>query len=207
MDVLIPDRSTTAGQEMARALEAGGHRVHACVHVDGALPCASLAGRACPLDGAPVDVVVEAASGPRRGELLGDGAVCAVRRHIPLVLAGAGDDHPLAPWAAGHVGSDVRAAVAAVLGHPLPGHTAAARKALLHELRHQGSDSETASVEVFRRPGRLLVELWTDSSMSRTQAERLATHVAQAVRGYDRWAPKLDVTVRTSAPEPVGAGR
>jgi hypothetical protein len=195
------------GEELARTLEAGGHRVHACVHDDGAVPCASLAGRACPLDTAPVDVVVEVGDGPRRGELLGDGAVCAVRRHVPLLLVDGADDHPLAPWAAGRAGSDVRAAVAAVLGRPLPGHTAAARKALLHELRHQGSDSESASVEVFRRPGRLLVELWTDATMSRTQAERLATHVAQAVRGYDRWAPKLDVTVRNTTPEPVGAAR
>ena len=32
-------------------------------------------------------------------------------------------------------------------------------------------------------------------AVSATQAQRLAAHVAQAVRGYDRWAPKLDVTV------------
>jgi hypothetical protein len=34
--------------------------------------------------------------------------------------------------------------------------------------------------------------------MSHTEAERLATHVTQAVRGFDRWAPKVDVTVQVT---------
>jgi hypothetical protein len=119
-----------------------------------------------------------------------------VRRHIPLVLAGEADDHPLLPWAAVVTTGDVRAALAAVLAGPVPGHTGAAQRALLHELRRHGAGSGVATVEVFRRAGRLLVELRTDASVSRTQAEKLAVHVAQAVRAYDRWAPKLDVTVR-----------
>lgn len=199
MDVLVPDRSTVEGRDLARSLEDGGHRVHACVHDDGAVPCAALAGRECPLDTATVDVAVDMGNAAPRDDRLGDGAVCAVRRRIPLVLVGQATTHPLLPWAAAHATTDVRAAVAAVLGRPLPGHTAAARKALLHELRQQGTSSDAAFVEVFRRPGRLLVELHTDASISRTQAERLATHVAGIVRGYDRWAPKLDVTVRAAA--------
>jgi hypothetical protein len=217
MDVLVPDRSTRAGREVAGALEDGGHRVHACVQHEGALPCAVLAGRPCPLDEAPIDVAVDVGTGRRDvgdgdadGGTFGNGALCALRRHIPLVLAGDTDEHPLAPWAAARAGRDVRATVAAVMGRPLPGQTAAARRALLHELRHQGTDSDSAAVEVFRRPGRLLVELRTDTSISRTQAERLATHIARAVRVYDHWAPKLDVTVRRTGletmPEQIAAG-
>ena len=197
MDVLIPDRSTATAREVATSLKDGGHRVHSCVLDDAALPCAALVGHPCPLDTAPIDVVVDVPNPHGRSEAFGDGALCAVRRRIPLVLAGDADGHRLEPWAAARAGKDVRATVAAVLGRPLPGHTAAASKALLHELRGEGTDSDKASVEVFRRPGRLFVEVWADSSVSRTQAEHLATHVAQAVRAYDRWAPKLDVTVRS----------
>lgn len=206
MDVLVPDRSTAFGEELARMLEAGGHTVHSCVHDDGALPCAALVGRPCPLDEAPIDVTVDARNPSGRAAVYGDGALCAVRRHIPLVLTGDAGEHPLAPWAVAVAAGDPRASIAGALGNALAGHTAAARKALLHELRMQGAGSDTASVEVFRHPGRLLVELRTDASMSQTQAERLATHVAQAVRIFDRWAPKLDVTVRRTgqrSPTPV----
>lgn len=205
MDVLVPDRSTPLGEELARTIEAGGHTVHSCVRDDGALPCAALVGQPCPLDEAPVDIAVDAHNPDGRAGVYGDGALCAVRRRIPLVLTGDASSHPLAPWAAAVAGSDPRAGVAAVIGRALAGHTAAARKALLHELHMQGTVSDSAEVEVFRRPGRLLVELRTDTSMSRTQAERLATHVAQAVRLYDRWAPKLDVTVRRTGEEPAEA--
>jgi hypothetical protein len=86
------------------------------------------------------------------------------------------------------------------LDRPLPGHTEEARRALLHELRGHGRASESASVEVFRFPGRLLVRLSYRADMSRTEAERLATHVTQAVRGFDRWAPVVDVTVVSAEP-------
>lgn len=76
---------------------------------------------------------------------------------------------------------------------------------MLHELRRQGSRSDDAAVAVYRRPGRLLVDLTFRRAVSATQAQRLAAHVAQAVRGYDRWAPKLDVTVRRTGEEPAEA--
>ncbi|HUY63304.1 MAG TPA: hypothetical protein VMV14_02150 [Acidimicrobiales bacterium] len=47
---------------------------------------------------------------------------------------------------------------------------------------------------LYRGPGRLFVDLRAES-LSRTQAQRLATEVAQALRAYDEWAPTLDVIV------------
>ena len=194
MDVLVSDTTTAAAADVARSLLAAGHRVHVCQDDPADDRCTELTEGACPLDSAPIDVAV-AVGDPSRSQLA-DGALCAARRRIPLVLADAPADHPLRPWATAQSRSaDAPATVEAVLARPLPGHSDEARKALLHELRRQGRSSSEADVTVWRRPGRLLVELDHEVSITRAQAERLATHVAQAVRLYDRWAPKLDVSV------------
>lgn len=84
-------------------------------------------------------------------------------------------------------------------GRPLTGHTAAARKSLLHELRRHGISAPVSSVAVYRRAGHLELELRAGREMSHTQAERLATHVASAVRSYDRTGTDVCVLIRTSS--------
>lgn len=196
MDVLVPDTTSPTARQAARALAEAGHTVHTCVSDDGAL-CEALVGHTCPLDASPIDVVLDARE-DGLARFMGDGALCAVRRHLPLVTTGGGEQ-PFAPWASADAPAEtVAITVEEVLNQPLSGQTAAAAKTLLHELRHHGMPSSAASVSVYRRPGRLLIELHTDTSVSRTLAERLATHVAQGVRAYDRWAPKMDVTVRSA---------
>lgn len=198
-DVLVPDTTGPLGARLAADLEGAGHRVHRCVTGAASDHCIGLTEGRCPLDTAPIDVAVAAAN-EAAGSSPVDGATCAARRRIPLVLVGADGDHPLAPWAAATAGTDRSAEVVDdLLTWPLLRHTAEAERAMLHELRRQGARSEGAAVAVYRRPGRLLVELTYGDDISRTQAERLATHVAQAVRGYDRWAPKLDVTLHQAA--------
>jgi hypothetical protein len=199
-DVLVPDTTGAEAAQLARRLEDAGHRVHRCVGAGGA--CIGLTAGRCPLDSAPVDIAVSACSAAPQGTPA-DGAVCAARRRIPLVLVGADAGHPLAPWADAMPGpEEATGAVDDVLSLPLGRHTEEAERAMLHELRRQGSSSGDALVAVYRRPGRLLVDLTYRTTVSPTQAQRLAAHVAQAVRGYDRWAPKLDVTVH-EAREPV----
>lgn len=82
----------------------------------------------------------------------------------------------------------------------LSGHQAAAEKALLHELRRQGVRSEAVAVDVIVRPEGLVVELDVVPSMSPTQAQRIATHVAQAVHRYDRGAPAVEISVHFLPP-------
>ena len=86
--------------------------------------------------------------------------------------------------------------VAVPSGRLLTGHTAAARKALLHELRRHGTTAPISSVSVFRRLGHLELELHAGIAMSPTQAELLAAHVANAVRNYDRSGAELVVLIR-----------
>lgn len=196
IDVLVPDLRHSDAAEVAHRLRAAGHSVHTCLEEPGQSSCTELTSGLCPLDLGPVDVAVVPGERPA-GDTVDDGGLCAVRRRIPLVLVDAPPDHALAPWAAASTTArEVASTVQEVLDQPLVGHSAAAQKALLYELRSQGALSESAVVEVFRRPGRLLVELNAGPDLSPTQAEQMATHVAQAVRLYDRWAPKIDVVVR-----------
>lgn len=196
IDVLVPDIRHRDGLEVAQRLRAAGHSVHTCLEEPGRHRCLELDGGACPLDAGAVDVAV--VCGERPGaEVLGDGGLCAIRHRLPLVLVDAPPDHALADWAVASTSAgEVVSAVAEVFDQPLAGHSAAARKALLSELHRQGASSSGAWVQVFRRPGRLVVELSTGPEISSTQAERMATHLAQAVRLHDRWAPKIDVVVR-----------
>lgn len=195
MDVLVPDTRSAAAAEVAEGLRARGHRVHACVQDPADEPCAEVSAGLCPLDAAPIDVAVAVGRPP--DSQLADGAVCAVRRLLPLVLVGAPAEHPLERWtsARADVAGEVASTVAEVAQRPLAPHSDAARRALLHELRRHGSDSAVAAVSVHRRDGGLIVELRHDSVMSHTQAERLAAQVARAVRRHDRWARDIEVTV------------
>jgi len=192
VDVLIPDQQSASALAAAGVLRGAGHRVHACIGAGGVL-CDAMTGRPCPLDEPGVDVVVDVRADEPAP--FASGGLCAARRHLPMLVLGETEGHPYGPWATAVGDEDLVDAVDAATETPLPVQTAAAAKALLWELRLHGTPSTSAEVAVYRRPGRLLVELSTDASVSRTQGERLAAHLAQVVRSADRWAPKLDVTV------------
>ena len=194
MHVLIPDLTSADAHALAEELEADGHVVHTCGANSDAYDCVALAGGTCPLDDQPIDVCVQVG----REDLPmppAEGARCAVRRRIPTVLVGDVEEGSLLPSATVASRRRASAVIAAVAEAPLAEHTAVAAKAMLHELRRHGSDGRSGVVEVHRRNGGLVVDLWLDRTMSRTQAERIATHVAQQVRAHDPWARALDATV------------
>ncbi|MHB8682603.1 MAG: hypothetical protein ACYDA2_10985 [Acidimicrobiales bacterium] len=195
MDVLVPDMRSEEARSVGRALQEAGHVVHSCARDDGAVGCASLAGRDCPFDDVPVDVVVDVPNADPFATTYGNGALCALQRRVPLVVTEG--DHPLGPWASARLAGDPAAVVEGLMAEPLQGHTAAASKALLHELRGHGRPSTAATVAVTRRPGTLCVDIRTAPAITRTEGERLAVRLAQELRRYDRHAPKLDVTVHT----------
>jgi hypothetical protein len=203
MHVLIPNIEGLAAREIARELSDAGHVVHACHVENGATDCAVLDDLECPLATAPIDVAVEVGSA-RHASGTGDGALCALTRRVPLVLVDAPTDHPLRPWAADvTAGAGAATALAGVVSAPLRAHTDIATGAVRGEPRRDAGDEAGGSgseavVEVRRRDGGLVVELWPDPTMTRAEAERMATHVAQAVRGYDGWARRLDVMVHAT---------
>jgi hypothetical protein len=194
MHVLIPDLTSPDAQALQGEFEAEGHEVHGCGANADAFDCVALAGGQCPLDQYPIDVCVHVG----REDLpmpAAEGARCAVRRRIPTVLVGDVEEGAFLPGTTVTTRRRVTAVVRAVAAAPLADHTAIATKAMLHELRRHGTDGRAGVVEVRRRDGGLVIDLWLDPVVSRTQAERIATHVAQQVRAYDPWARALDAMV------------
>jgi hypothetical protein len=176
MRVLLTESDPELAAEVESTLAHAGHDVLACVDAPGRpFPCRGAAGTGpCPLDvGAEVAVVapVRLPAVPLAGDV---GVVCAVRHHLPLVVARPGED----------VVAEVERAARA----PLPQHTDALRA----ELRAQGVDG---TATVVRTGTSLRVVLDLPSTTDPRVAERLAVRAEGVVRSIDPWAAKVDVSV------------
>jgi len=196
MDIFMASTASREAAALVQRLQARGHVVHSCRsrHEPNDVSCAALRGIECPLDAQPVDVAVGV--GPEPGvDRLGDGEVCAIRRQIPLILFDRPDD-PLGRWAAAlapaHQALEVIDQVNTAI---LPDHTAEARRTVRDWLRRHELDQTAVDVEVRRRHGALLVELWVDERITERDAEGLGVYLAQCVRRFDPWAKGIDVSV------------
>ncbi|MGD0380632.1 MAG: hypothetical protein ABSC30_11680 [Acidimicrobiales bacterium] len=196
MDILIADTASGEAADLAQRLRAHGHVVHSCRsgYEPHDVACAALRGTECPLDAQAVDVAVGVGLEPSV-DRLGDGEVCAIRHRIPLVLLDRPDD-PLGRWAAAmapaaqalEVISQVNAAI-------LPEHTGQAQDTVREWLRRHELDDTAIEVEVRRRHGELLVELWIDERITERDAEGLGVYLVQCMRRIDPWAKGINVSV------------
>jgi hypothetical protein len=196
MDIFLANTASGEATVLVQRLEAHGHVVHSCRSSQDPdeVPCAALRGTECPLDAHAVDVAVSI--GPGDGvDRLGDGDVCAIRRRIPLILLDRPGD-PLARWAAAIApASQALEAISQVNAAVLPDHTAEARRTVREWLRRHGLDGIAVDLEVRRRNGALLVELWTGGSITAPDVEGLSVYLTQCMRRFDPWAKGIDVSV------------
>lgn len=105
--VLVVGTEAWAVDRAARQLQHAGHRVVACpLGEDPQRSCAVLDGSSCQLDD-DLDVVLVVRARPLDRVVRSEyGALCALRRGVPLVLAGVGGYHPFAEFAATTVDLD-----------------------------------------------------------------------------------------------------
>jgi hypothetical protein len=199
MKVLVLESDAHGSDDAVRALEAAGHEVRRC-HEPGAdaFPCAALAGRPCPVvdEGIDVAVTVRTRAG-ERPTLLEDGVACALRAHVPVVVAGEGGaPTPLSDWATEIVGeADVVDACARAAAAPLRRHSAVATTELAAALRSGGFDPAQGRAEVHRRRGRLRVTLDPNVVVDRVTAEVAVRRVMAALRELDPTAAGLDISL------------
>jgi len=196
MDIFVANPASSQANALVQELQTHGHVVHSCRsdHEPHDVPCAALRGTECPLDAQPVDVAVGIGPEPSV-DRLGDGEVCAIRRRIPLVLLDRPDD-PLGRWAAAVApANQALEVISRVSAAILPDHTAQARHTVHEWLRRHHLDETAVDVEVRRRHGTLLVELWVGEGITAQDAEALGVYLAQCVRGIDPWAKGIDVSV------------
>jgi hypothetical protein len=192
----------SAGASVARAdehLRGAGFEVERC-HAPGApaFPCAGLESGTCPLEQEPVDVVVAARdhSAPRP-TLAEDGVTCALRRSIPLVVAGRGPN-PYEAWTSESV-DDLSGLVPAcerVVTQPLPRHSEVATASLVGGLERTDGiseqDARDAVATVWREHGRLRVALRAPRLAAREQSS-LVAKIAGDLRAFDPYAPTIDI--------------
>jgi hypothetical protein len=171
---------------------------------DGPFPCAALVeGRSCPLEGAPVDVAVTARDRPwPRPSPYEDGAVCALRRNVPLVVTGVGVSlDPFEKWATAETDRDedlVTACEAAAIA-PMARHGEVASAAAREILDHAGCPPDEVDAKVCRQRGGLRVELVLPPAADDCESA-ITARVLTALRALDPHATGIDISRVRSAP-------
>lgn len=205
MRVLVVGTMPAAIERAAVELEAAGHDVVQCHDgLEAAFPCAGLTdGRECPLDVGPVDVVVTARDLTwTRPAPYEEGAVCALRRHTPLVSLHDHND-PFARWTCREVSlvGDLPGAVEDAAAAPLANHSAVAAAAAQSVAVAAGVDPAGIGAVVHRARGALKVKLTLTPAASHLEGT-IAARVMTALRELDTTATGIDIGV-----DPLEAGQ
>jgi len=197
LNVLVLESDRGAATVACHELEDAGHTVRVCHEPGcGAFPCNALRdGESCPLSGEPIDVALDIRRKPRsQPTALEDGVACAIREHVPLVVAGPAVFSPYAEYATETRADtfDVVTACERAAEAPLARHTAAAQDALAWTLERRSLPVD-ARVSVYRRKGALFVSVATGSDLDRATKNMVAVRITAALRAFDRYARGIDV--------------
>jgi len=197
MEVLVVESEPGAAAAAIAELEAAGHRVKRC-HEPGApaFPCVGLDPGRCPIEEDAIDVVLTVRPRPHLGpSALEDGVTCALRRHVPVVVAGRTTLNPFVEYAAVIAGDDgvVEACERAATG-PQPEHEEVATDMLRQTLTRAGLPSDTASASVRRSGSGLRISLRVPPETTKQQRDTASVRDVGAVRAFDRHAPHIETT-------------
>jgi len=197
MRVLVVGTSEESIKQAAAELSAAGHDVERCQYPGTAsFPCYGVqCGERCPLDAERVDVVLDARDVPGpRPMPLEEGAVCAIRRQVPLVVV-SHTPSPFARWATRSAapGAVVEACMDAA-NAPLTPHGAIAASAAKRMLERAGINPSRVTATVHHHRGRLRVTLGRPPEARRLDTD-LVPSVLAALRRYDPHAAGIDVSV------------
>lgn len=199
MRILLVDGDRSEGAVLAGQLGERGHEVVRCFPPEGHSVCVGATDPArCPVEslGCDVALVVRDQGGdPGLREM---GAVCAIRRHIPLVEACPDftetGSSPYAQWSTPS-GTAVVEAVEDFDSGVRPGLVAAveARLATLPAVIRLG---RLPTVAIRRQGTRLVMSLTLPPDASRADEESIITWAVRALRELDPHALTADVTVQ-----------
>jgi hypothetical protein len=192
MRALLLETDPRSGDPAERALVDAGHTVVRC-HEPGAatFPCVGMEHPgSCPLDsptGVDVAVVYRAHPHPRP-TTSEDGVSCALRRQIPVVVAGTSALSPYSDWQAAAVdGADLVEVCEQVVQAPHGRLSAVATKAA-------EESSATATARVQRRGNQLFATVTVDVDPAAV-AGPIGVRVAGALRAAEPTCRSIDVAV------------
>jgi hypothetical protein len=198
MNALVLETEPNAADATIQQLTNAGHRVFRCHEpVKPEFPCRALAGEGpCPLSDPGVDVAVTVRTHPdTRPTLREDGVACALRAHVPLVVAGRIMVNPYEEWADEVVeNGDVVAACERVVSALSRDHSEVARDALREAVRRRAGFAGDADALVWRDGRRLRVQLYGVEDLDESVRGMVAADVAGALRAFDAHVPKIDIS-------------
>jgi hypothetical protein len=203
MRVLVVESDRRSADGAILDLQAAGHHVARCHEVDlPAFPCNALCDSgSCPIDEKEsVDVVLDyrAHAHPKPTDHE-DGVSCALRHHVPLVVAGISALNPFERWTAAVAGDDDIVEVCEhAAARPLEQLAAPARAEVRRRLAHQPDVAARADVVVHRSRGSLRAVVSLPEEADELDGA-LAVAVAGVLRHVDRFATSVDVAVERSA--------
>lgn len=194
MRVLLVDGDPAEGDVVATQLADAGHDVVRCFGPDDTHLCRGVALREeCPVDSGAVDAAV-LVRGENHTPLLREmGAVCALRRRLPVVEAHSHGEPPFDGWAT-PTGEGVVEAVEEVASDELHGH-AVAVEAVLVTVPAVVRLGRLPGVAVEREASRLLLTLTVPADMTVEDTNSVVTWGVRALRDYDPYASVVDVVV------------
>jgi hypothetical protein len=202
MQVLVNESELhAAGLAMAQ-LEALGHQVERCHDPEDehGFPCVGLSTGDCPLERGEVDVAltVRGPSHPRPTPLE-DGITCALRKRVPVVVAGRTTPNPFAAFGAVVAEPDVVGACERAAAARRADYEAVAAKALDWTLRYRDLPFATARAAVRRGGAGLHVTLSVPAETPKIVRDMAAVRVVGALRAFDPSARRIDITCEVSA--------
>lgn len=195
MRILVTETDAGAAVPAERQLVAAGHEVVRCRADDGpAFPCAGLEPGGCPVEGG-VDVALTVRTGPpEQPTAREDGAVCALRRHVPLVVAGPPGPDPFEGWATVRVDDqDLVAACEAAAAADVERLSVVAREEATRSLQRRGHEPVGVDAITRRTARELKVEVALPDSVGEREADAIAVAVADRLRSVEPTIPVIDV--------------
>jgi hypothetical protein len=202
--ILVTEAEPGAAFMATDELTAAGHTVVRCTEPGAPMfPCGALSadGDRCPLHkGPPVDVVLDVRNNPRPLPTPGEqGVTCALRRHIPLVVAGGTTLNPFEEWATEvrNWTFDVTDACERAAARPLYTHSERAAAAMHDTLDAADGPAVPARVVVNRENGRLVVRVMSANPLDPEIRRTASVRMIAALRSLDPYAAGIDVVFST----------
>lgn len=198
MEVLVVESEPRAADIAIMQLEALGHQIKRCHEPEAeeqSFPCIGLASGHCPLEEDAIDVVLTVRGHSHLNPTpLEDGITCALRRKVPVVIAGRTDPNPFESFGVAVAERDVTGVCQRVATDARADYGAVARKALDWTLRFRGLSIDDAHVAVKRFGRGLQVVLELPAGASKLACSMAAVRVSSALRAFDAHAAFINVT-------------
>ena len=195
MRILVTETDAEAAVPAERQLIEAGHEVVRCRADDGpAFPCAGLEPGGCPIEGG-IDVALTVRTGPRpHPTAREDGVTCALRRHVPLVVAGPPGPNPFEGWSTVCVGdSDLVAACESAAAADVERLSAVACDEAVKALERRGHAGGGVDAITHRSAHQLKVEIALPDAVTDAEADAIAVAVADRLRSVEPTIAVIDV--------------